>query len=82
LVIDGYRQCLGMLTILFLGTLGGTATSRTDGFGGLVVSILATRTRFCGFKPVGFFGHPENPQYAFLRRGRKIIYPMTQHCGM
>jgi hypothetical protein len=25
---------------------------------------------------VGFFGHPENPQYAVLRRGSKII------CGM
>jgi hypothetical protein len=31
---------------------------------------------------VGFFGHPENPQYAFLRRGSKIICPMSQLCGM
>jgi hypothetical protein len=48
-------------------------STRQDGFGGLVVSILATGTRVRGFKPeaVGFFGHPENPQYAFLRRGVK-----------
>ena len=31
---------------------------------------------------VGFFGRPENPQYAFLRRGSKIICPMSQLCGM
>jgi hypothetical protein len=48
--------------------------SRFDGFGGLVVSILA--------EAVGFFGHPKNPQYAFLRRGSKIICPMSQLCGM
>jgi hypothetical protein len=50
------------------------------GFGGLVVSILATGTRVLGFKPG--IGHPENPQYAFLRRGSKIICPMYQFCGM
>jgi hypothetical protein len=53
-----------------------------DGFGGLVVSILATGTRVRGFKPLGFFGHPENPQYAFLRSGSKIICAMSQLCGM
>jgi hypothetical protein len=40
---------------------------------------------FAGSNPaeaVGFFGHPENPQYAFLRRGSKIICPMSQLCGM
>jgi hypothetical protein len=40
---------------------------------------------FTGSNPaeaVGFFGHPENPQYAFLRRGSKIICPMSQLCGM
>ena len=31
---------------------------------------------------VGTFGRPENPQYAFLRRGSKIICPMSQLCGM
>jgi len=31
---------------------------------------------------VRFFGLPENPQYAFLRRGSKIICPMSQLCGM
>jgi hypothetical protein len=31
---------------------------------------------FAGSNPaeaVGFFGHPKNPQYAFLRSGSKII---------
>jgi hypothetical protein len=40
---------------------------------------------FAGSNPaeaVGFFGHPENPHYAFLRRGSKIIYPMFQLCGI
>jgi hypothetical protein len=45
-----------------------------DGFGGLVVSILA--------EAVGFFGYPENLQYVFLRRGSKIICPMSQLCDM
>ena len=40
---------------------------------------------FAGSNPaevVGFFGRPENPQYAFLRRGSKIICSMSQLCGM
>jgi hypothetical protein len=40
---------------------------------------------FAGSNPaeaVGFFGHPKNPQYAFLRRGSKIICPMSQLCGV
>jgi hypothetical protein len=46
-----------------------------------VVSI----PEFAGSNPaeaVGFFGHPENPQYAFLWRGSKIICPMSQVCDM
>jgi hypothetical protein len=56
-----------------------------DGFACLVVSILAIGTEFAGSNPakaVGFFGHLENPQYTFLRRGSKIICPMSQLCGM
>ena len=48
-----------------------------------MVSIL--EPEFAGSNPaeaVGFFGRPENPQYAFLRRGSKIIFPMSQVCGM
>jgi hypothetical protein len=55
-------------------------TWRIDGFGGLVVSILATGTRVR--EAVGFFRYPENPKYAFLQRGSKIICPMSQLCGM
>jgi hypothetical protein len=58
--------------------LDGENISFDDGFGGLVVSILATGTRP---KPLDFFGHPKNPPYAFLRKGSKIC-PMSQLCGM
>ena len=40
---------------------------------------------FVGSNPaeaVGFFGCPENPQYAFLQRGSKRICPMSQLCSM
>ena len=56
-----------------------------DGFGGLVVSMLASGTQVCGFKPGRsrwiFYGR-KNPQHAFLRRGSKRICPMSQLCGM
>ena len=54
-----------------------------NGFGGIVVSMLASGTQVAGSKPaevVGFFGR-KNPQYAFLRRGSKRICPMSQLCG-
>jgi hypothetical protein len=47
-----------------------------------VVSILDTRTRVRGFKPLDFSGIQKNPQYAFVRKGSKIICPMSQLCGM
>ena len=39
---------------------------------------LSLEPEFVGSNPaeaVEFFGRPENPQYAFLRRGSKIICP-------
>ena len=48
-----------------------------DGFGGQVVSMLASGTQVCGFKP-----GRKIPQHAFLRRGSKRICPMSQFCGM
>ena len=47
--------------------------------------LFGTFPEFAGSKPaeaVGFFGRPENPQYAILRRGNKRICPMSQLCGM
>jgi hypothetical protein len=56
-----------------------------SGFGGLVVSMLASGTRVRGFKPSLsrwiFFGH-KNPQHAFLWKGSKAVCPMSQICGM
>jgi hypothetical protein len=50
-----------------------------------IIDMALHISKFVGSNPaeaVGFFGHPENPQYAFLRRGSKIIGPMSQLCGM
>jgi hypothetical protein len=55
-----------------------------SGFGGLVVSMLASGTRVHGFKPGRslriFFGR-KNPQHAFLRKGSKAVGPVLQICG-
>jgi hypothetical protein len=54
------------------------------GFGGLVVSVLASGTQIRGFKPGQsrqiFFGR-KNPQHAFLRNGSKAVGPVSQICG-
>jgi hypothetical protein len=50
-----------------------------SGFGGLVVSMLASGTRVRGFKP-DFFGR-KIPQHAFLREGSKAVGPASQICG-
>ena len=58
---------------------------RPDGFGALVVSMLASGTQVCGFKPGRsrwILSDVKNPQNAFLRRGSKRICPMSQLCGM
>jgi hypothetical protein len=52
---------------------------RASGFGGLVVSMLASGTRVRGFKP-GRSRHT-NPQHAFLRKGSKAVGSMSQICG-
>jgi hypothetical protein len=54
-----------------------------SGFGGLVVSMLASGTRDRGFEP----GQSRRifrakKSTAFLRRGSKAICPMSQICGM
>ena len=58
-----------------------------DGFGGVVVSMLASDTRVHGFKPGPSrwksFGHLKKiPPHAFLRKGSERICPMSQLCGM
>ena len=50
-----------------------------DGFGGLVVSVLASGTRVCGFKPGRSL---KNLPHAFLRRESERICTMSQLCGM
>ena len=56
----------------------GTVNSLTLAFWPLV-------PEFAGSNPaeaVGFFGYPNNPQHASLRRGSEIICSMSQLCGM
>ena len=48
-----------------------------SGFGGLVVSVLASGTQDRGFEP-----GRKIPQNAFLQRGSKAVCPMSQICGM
>jgi hypothetical protein len=53
-------------------------------FGGLVVSMLVSGTQDRGFEPGQnrrFFGR-KYPQHAFLRRGNKAVYHMSQICGI
>ena len=55
-----------------------------SGFGGLVVSMLASGTQDHGFKPGQsrrIFGR-KNPQCTFLQRGSKAVCPMSQIWGM
>jgi hypothetical protein len=55
------------------------------GFGGLMVSMLASGTQVRGFKPGQsrrIFQGEKNSQHAFLRRGSKAVGPMSQLCGM
>ena len=54
-------------------------------FGGAEVACWPLIPKFLGSNPaeaVGFLKGDKNPQHAFLRKGSKIIGPMSQICGM
>ena len=55
-----------------------------DGFGGLVVSMLASGTQVFGFKPgrSRWIFRTYKSSASFLRRGSKRICPISQLCGM
>ena len=56
-----------------------------SGFGVAEVACWPLIPKFAGLNPaeaVGFLMGDKNPQYAFLRKGSKIIGPMSQICGM
>jgi hypothetical protein len=56
-----------------------------SGFGGLVVSMLASGTQDHGFAPGQshqIFQGKKNPQHALLWKGSKAVCPMLQICGM
>ena len=53
---------------------------RYSGFGGLGVACWPLVPKFAGSNPaeaVGFLRGENNPQHAFLRRGRKAVGPMS-----
>ena len=80
-ITDKYKLWNSLLCIFIYPS----SWPKYDGFGGLVVSMLACGTQVCGFKPGRsrwiFFGC-KNPQHAFHRRGSKRICPMSQLCRM
>jgi hypothetical protein len=56
-----------------------------SGFGGAEVACWPLIPKFAGSNPaeaVGFWKGNKNPHHAFLRKGSKIIGPMSQICGM
>ena len=56
-----------------------------SGSGGAEVACWPLIPKFAGSNPaeaVGFLRDDKNPQHAFLRKGSKIIGPMSQMCGM
>jgi hypothetical protein len=60
----------------------GSTNTLHSGFSGLVVSMLVPKIAdFLPAEAVGFFGR-KNHQHAFLRKGSKAVYPMSQICGM
>jgi hypothetical protein len=78
----------GGLVVIMLasGTFGGLVVSMLayGTFGGLVVSMLPSGTQDCGFKlaeAVGYF-RANDPQHAFLQRGSKAVFLVSQLCGM
>jgi hypothetical protein len=73
-----------VVSMLTSGTFGGLVVSMlTSGtFGGLVVSMLASDTQDRSRpKPSDFFGR-KNPHHAFLQKGSKAVFPMSQICGL
>ena len=60
-------------------------TLLVSGFGGAEVACWPLIPKFAGSnlaEAVGFLRGDKNPQHAFLRKGSKIIGPMSQICGM
>ena len=77
--VDGTTGVVDTVTVT-------VATQLVSGFGGADVACWPLVPKFAGSNPaeaVGFLkGDKKNPQHAFLRKGSKIIGPMSQICGM
>jgi hypothetical protein len=56
-------------------------SGQANGFGGLVVSMLASISRVQTRPKPSDFGR-KNPQHAFLRKGIKAVCPMSSICGV
>ena len=78
------RQELTILKIILI-TVSYICLFCVSGFGGAEVACWPLIPKFVGSNPVlavGFLQGDKNPQHAFLRKGSKIIGPMSQICGM
>jgi hypothetical protein len=79
-------RCTHLILFLFYRYNAWWVTYVFDGFGGLVVSMLASGTRVRGVqsrpKPLDFSGVVKILKHAFLRRVSKICVPCPQLCGM
>jgi hypothetical protein len=61
-----------------------SVSPRGSGFGGAEVVCWPLIPKFAGSNPaeaIGFLKGDKNPQHAFLRKGSKIIGPMSQICS-
>jgi hypothetical protein len=76
------------LSFIFSVVVGKTELStyfEFSGFGGAEVACWPLIPKFASSNPteaVGFLKGDKNPQHAFLRKGSKIIGPMSQICGI
>jgi len=60
---------------------GGNTKGSQSGFGGADIVCWPLIPKFVGTNPaqaIGFLKGDKNPQHAFLRKGSKIIGPMSQ----
>jgi hypothetical protein len=75
-----------VVSMLACGTFGGVVVSMLPSgpYGGLVVSMLSSGTQDRGFAPGRSrrIFRAKSPKQAFLRKGSKAVFPMSQICGM
>jgi hypothetical protein len=86
--VTKYSVKLHLIEFCFRKSVGGRANSNNilSGFGGAEVECWPLIPKFAGSNLAEVVKKikkgDKNPQHAFLRKGSKIIGPMSQICGM